>query len=319
MNERQSSTLLADPILTQAIGPAPTDETKRIGTQIAVPTRVFTSSFNIPIFGNAGARVQPRGKMKRARGGTFNKIEQIERSTRPGTIEEKGLKGSLDRRDRDDALASAGAMGAEAIFDLRKETADTTRSQVLNGKEKEIADTLQDPAKYAAQHSNEVAKLFAAGSRKFLSGLRDKIRQKSNARANALYVAKNIYDEIVDSTELKNQFTPTTSDTPSEDFVKKFFRVDHLFIGEDHYLDGDDVPVELWLNSAILFYHNPAQGLRAATFAKSFYRVFTSTGLPYYVSSKFDEAENEEMVYAEEYSPDGAEIVYPNAAWLLHT
>ncbi|HSY50403.1 MAG TPA: hypothetical protein VLC46_16445 [Thermoanaerobaculia bacterium] len=314
-NDVLSSFLLQDPLLTGWIGTAPPDETRRIATRLAPPAEVFSRTFNYAKFGKENQRRQKRS-LTRPRGGPFNKMEGLQRTKVPGYVEEKGLEATLDRRDRDEAIAGAGPNAANAVFNLRTATTFTTKSQVLNGKEYETSVKLQDPTPYGAQHSADIANFSNTGVRKWLFGLKRNVRQKANVAPNALYLAENIYWEALENADIRKQFP--FGDHPIGDAeLATYFRVKEIIVGGDHVLDEDDTPLELWQNTAILFYNNPDAGLNGATFAKSFFKKFDNN-LPYYVASAFDKNQNEDLVYAEQYSPDGCEITFPDAAWLIH-
>jgi hypothetical protein len=314
-NEKLNSFALQDPLLTGWIGTQPPDETRRIATRLAPPARVYTRTFNYAKFGKENQRKQSRN-LRRPLGGNFEKMTGLQRTKVPGYVEEKGLEASLDRREVTDAINGAGPNAGDAVFDLRTSTTFATKSQVMNGHEYESSVKLQDPANYGANHVAQIANFSAAGVRKWLFNLKTTVRQRANIAPNTLYLAENIYYEAIENSDIRKQF-PVRDVPIGEAELAEYFRVKEIIIGGDHVLDDADAPIELWQNTAILFYNNPAAGLRGATFAKTFFAHFDNN-LPYYVSSNFDKNQNEELVYAEQYSPDGCEITFADSAILIH-
>jgi len=319
-NERLTSILGVDPMLQAAIGPIDIDGIPRAAEGIAPRVEVFTSKFLMRKFGKDALRKQP--KTKRPLGGTYERIT-FSTSTISGTVEEHGLKTVVDRRERQDAENSGNP---NAAWNLRQTAALFVRSQVLNGKEWEASQTLQDVAKYGANNSADIANFGLTGVRKWFNQYRQKIRQSIGRNPTALLIAEDKWWDLQNNPDIVKNFNygADAGQYVTEAMVASYLGLKGVTVGASAALDDKDNPTELWSAKAILAYVNPQAGLYGPTFAKSFFRRIgpVAPGMTEQnagvVLSAFDEVQNETIAYAEEYSNGGCEIVYPDAGWLFH-
>lgn len=208
-----------------------------------------------------------------------SRYNQIDWSVSTDTYfaQEYGLEQPIDDRERRNAVG---------LLDLERDSTRILTANLLNARERRIANLVKATVSYPAGHS-----VTLAGVAKWTDPTSDPLGDISDARVRVqgasgllptdIVLGYNVFEALMVHPDLVN--FAGEAGLVTEEVLARVFRVERVHIGSVLYntaAEGQAVSLgDLWANDAVIFHRSPTPALRTPSFGYQFvaadFRTFT--------------------------------------------